>query len=43
MAKREHVEVADVIYEAIDSFVTKCEAEAALEMKIIKFPASLKR
>jgi hypothetical protein len=42
-AKREHLEVADVIYEAIDSFVTKCEAEAALETKIIKFPKSLKR
>jgi hypothetical protein len=43
MAKREHVEVADVIYEAIDSFVTKCEAEAELETKIIKFPTSQKR
>ena len=43
MAKRENVAVADVIYEAIDSFVTKCEAEAELETKIIKFPISLKR
>jgi hypothetical protein len=33
------VGVADVIYEAIDSFVAKCEAEAELETKIIKFPS----
>jgi hypothetical protein len=26
-AKRKHVAVADIIYEAIDSFVAKCEAE----------------
>ena len=36
-AKREHLEVADVIYEAMESFVAKCEAEAELEQKIIKF------
>jgi hypothetical protein len=42
-AKRKRVEVANVIYEAIDSFVAKCEAEAELETKIIKFPTSLKR
>jgi hypothetical protein len=42
-AKREHVAVADLIYEAIESFVARCEAEAELEMKIIKFPTSLKR
>jgi hypothetical protein len=41
-AKRKHVAVADIIYEAIDSFVAKC-AEAELETKIIKFPTSLKR
>jgi hypothetical protein len=41
--KRKQVGVADVIYEAIQSFVTKCEAEADLEMKIIKFRKSLKR
>ena len=29
--------VADVIYEALESFVAKCEAEAELETKIIKF------
>jgi hypothetical protein len=43
MAKREHVAVADIIYEAIESFVAKCEAEAELETKIIKFPTSLER
>jgi hypothetical protein len=42
-AKRKRVGVADVIYEAIESFVAKCEAEAELETKIIKFPKSLKR
>jgi hypothetical protein len=43
VAKRKRVGVADVIYEAIESFVAKCEAEAELETKIIKFPSSLKR
>jgi hypothetical protein len=43
VAKRKRVRVADVIYEAIDSFVAKCEAHAELETKIIKFPTSLKR
>ena len=33
--------VADIIYEAVESFVAKCEAEADLESKIIKFPMSL--
>ena len=37
VAKRKRVGVADVIYEALDSFVAKCEAEAELENKIIKF------
>jgi len=32
------VSVADVIYDVVESFVAKCEAEAELEMKIIKFP-----
>ena len=36
-AKRQRVRVADIIYEAIESFVAKCEAEAKLENKIIKF------
>jgi hypothetical protein len=36
-AKRKRVGIADVIYEAVESFVTKCEAEADLEKKIIKF------
>jgi len=36
-AKRKHVAVADVIYEAMESFVAKCEAKAELEQKIIKF------
>jgi hypothetical protein len=43
IAKRKHVPVADVIYEAIESFLAKWEAEAELETKIIKFPTSLKR
>ena len=29
--------VADVIYESVESFIAKCEAEADLETKIIKF------
>jgi hypothetical protein len=36
-AKRKHVGVADIIYEAVESFVAKCEAEAELEQEIIKF------
>ena len=36
-AKRKRMGVADVIYEAVESFVAKCEAEADLEKKIIKF------
>jgi hypothetical protein len=36
-AKRKRVGVADVIYEAVEAFVAKCEAEADLERKIIKF------
>ena len=36
-AKRNGVGVADVIYEVLESFVAKCEAEADLERKIIKF------
>ena len=43
IAKRKHLAVADVIYEVIESFVAKYEAEAELEKKIIKFPVSLKR
>ncbi|MGB9475597.1 MAG: hypothetical protein WCE87_11080 [Candidatus Udaeobacter sp.] len=42
-AKRKHVEVADVIYEAVESLIGKCEAEAELETKIIKFPMPLKK
>jgi hypothetical protein len=38
IAKRNGVGVADVIYEAIESFVANCEAEADLEEKVIKFP-----
>ena len=37
VAKRKQVGVADLIYEAIESFIAKCEAEAELETKIIKF------
>ena len=29
--------VADVIYDSVESFVARCEAEAELETKIIKF------
>jgi hypothetical protein len=36
IAKRKHVAVVDVIYEALESFVAKCEPEAELEEKIIK-------
>ena len=36
-AKRNGVGVADVLYEAVESFVAKCEAEADLEEKVIKF------
>jgi hypothetical protein len=43
IAKRKHVAVVDVIYEAIESFLAKWEAEAELETKIINFPKSLKR
>jgi hypothetical protein len=38
IAKRKHVAVADVIYEAIESFLATWEAEDELETKIIKFP-----
>lgn len=34
IAKRKHVAVVDVIYEALDSFVAKWEAEAELEKKL---------
>jgi hypothetical protein len=37
IAKRKHVSVADVIYEAIESFAAKCEAEAELETKSSSF------
>ena len=40
VAKRKRVGVADVIYEALESFVAKCEAEADLEEKVIKFPTA---
>ena len=43
VAKRKRVGVADVIYEALDSFVAKCEAEAELEKKIIKFRRSCRQ
>ena len=36
-AKRKRVGGADVIYEVVESFVAKCEAEAELESKVIKF------
>jgi hypothetical protein len=42
IADRERVKVADVIHGALALFVAKCEAEADLEEKIIKFPMPLK-
>jgi hypothetical protein len=36
-AKQNRVGVGDVIYEVLESFIAKCEAEADLENKIIKF------
>ena len=42
-AKRKGVGVADVLYEAVQSFIAKCEAEADLEEKVIKFPTVAKR
>jgi hypothetical protein len=36
-AKRNGVSVADVIYEAVESFVANCEAEVELEGKIVTF------
>jgi len=41
-AKRHGVDLADVLSEAVESFVAKCEAEADLGEKVIKFPRSLK-
>jgi hypothetical protein len=41
-AKRNRVGVADVIYEVLEAFVAKCEAEADLEMKLIQFPTSMR-
>jgi hypothetical protein len=35
--------IADVLYEAVESFVAKCEAEAHLEEKVIKFPTVAQR
>ena len=42
-AKRNGVGVADVIYDAVESFVAKCEAEADPEEKVIKFSTVAKR
>jgi hypothetical protein len=41
-AKRNGMGVADVLYEAVESFIAKCEAEADLEKKVIKFPTVAK-
>ena len=35
--------IADVLYEAVESFIAKCEAEAHLEEKVIKFPTVAQR
>ena len=42
IAKRNRVGIADVIYEAVESFVAKCEAVADLEDKLINFPTVAK-
>jgi len=42
-AKRKGVAVAGVLYEAVESFVATCEAEADLEQKVIKFPTVTRR
>jgi hypothetical protein len=42
-AMRNGVGVADVLYEAVESFVAKCEAEADLEQKVINFPTVAQR
>ena len=41
-AKRNGVDLADVLSEAVESFVAKCEAKADLEEKVIKFPTVAK-
>jgi hypothetical protein len=43
IAKRNGVGIADVLYEAVESFVARCEAEADLEEKVIKFPTVVNR
>ena len=35
--------VEDIIHEALEQFVSKCEAERELETKIIRFPKQLRR
>jgi hypothetical protein len=42
-AKRNGVGIADVLYEAVESFIAKCEAEANLQEKVIKFPTVAQR
>jgi hypothetical protein len=42
-AKRNGVGLAHVLYEAVDSFVANCEAEADLEEKVIQFPTLAQR
>ena len=42
-AKRNGVGLTDVLYEAVESFIAKCEAEAHLEQKVIKFPTVAQR
>jgi hypothetical protein len=37
IAKRKHVAVVDVIYQAIESFLAKWNAEAELETKSLNF------
>ena len=41
-AKRNGVGLTDVLYEAVESFIAKCEAEADLEEKVINFPTVAK-
>ena len=42
-ATRNGVGIADLLSEAVESFVAKCEAEADLEEKVIKFPTVAQR
>ena len=42
-AERKGVGVPAVLSKAVESFIAKCEAEADLEKKVIKFPTVVQR